>query len=41
VGEVEEADGFVDYRKAEGYEGINTACDYAIKKELIHHDSVG
>ncbi len=30
VGEVEETDGFIDYRKAEGDQGIYTACDNAV-----------
>jgi hypothetical protein len=30
MGEMEETDGFIDDRKAEGYEGINTASDNAV-----------
>jgi hypothetical protein len=32
MGEMEETDGFVDYRKAEGYEGIDGTGDEAVKQ---------
>jgi hypothetical protein len=34
MGEVKKTNCFIDYRKAEGYEGINTARNDAVKKYL-------
>lgn len=38
MSEVEETEGFIDDGKAMGHEGIDTACDNAVYKELINHE---
>ena len=34
---MKEANGFIYDRKAEGYEGIDAACDKTVYEELIKH----
>jgi hypothetical protein len=37
MGEVEETDGFINDREAEGYKGIDAACDNTINYKLLKH----